>query len=1151
MTTLARLLGRAGVRIACLALLGAGLGSCGGGGPGIPPLAVVLFNFSPGFGGVALNAPLELRFSAPVDLDTVTPDTIRIFTTTTTTDQPDPGAPAIGDYEVTGDVVVFRPRIPRRADLTDAGLRIGFTYAIQVPASPDVIDPVRTIEGDPNVVSFIEFFTTLNSTILPAPGDIPAEPNLPQLYRFFIDEFDYTNSLGLDECDRLQRDGSGQPILDSFGNPIPAFPGALSAPQVIDSDPSEGESGFGTITGIVQGLGTAFVRLDPITLLFSEPVSPWRIRAQNVSIRNVNLGGETFDLFMFFTQDRSEVKLQITVFDADSAFDQASVPQGRYVLTLTQFTDLAGNPLVNPRGMSGCEASGTFELSFSTVSSPSLPTDVTLTFQDDDGNAYVDYGGLGTANHDSNLLPQHMAPFLGGLAVDYVPAASPSNQSSSANWGDTAMWTGAEVRYDNGYDPNDATRQVPQAMRLRGGTNTGATPILCPIAGRATGASDPAGSTNGTVAAPGEPGKVDFFVEGAQTIELFTGNAATGPIVYNYNRFDLLEDTATGEKPVLMARKTTRDDSLFPLIILVEDDVVITGTVNVDGKNGEFGFNGPNDFDPAFDRNPGGLGGYGGPGGGYGGDGGASTLGSDQTLVDGQNGGVPFNVIGPLDQLSEAVAGLTGMSTGGGGLYNEDTPKEDANNDDAVDSIPNFQGGGGGGTRTNGNNGADSSGTTPGITDHGRGGLQVGTTTSGFFEGGILAPGGAGGGGGAGDDDGGGTGTLLGLLEDGVVDSRDDGGGGGGGGGGFFGIACRGDMTLGSIDIMDPMDPMDDIVSPAFFRCVGGRGGSTWDESSLSGTSPPVPIAGGDQGQGEAGGGGGGGGIAIIAGGTMTVTAMEAYAFGKLGGNSPNIEGGDRTGADEAGAGGGGKIYMADSNGFGPGEVVGNLQVFLQPDPTRPGLTPEQQQDFAEMSGQVVLLLGIWGDEPREAMFGATQIVTECFDTLSDSTSYDGALILWNAPRFPYSGGSPSLRTMRIFVDTVKAGPGGLPDIAAVEAPDGTFALDPSIGFTQEVPEADAMVPAAYQMEQVLPAGAGSLGKRFVRLRIKFDPTLISTDPNVLLGPAPLGFAPPGGALLPIADDPATPGLENTRGNLDTAPQGVPAIAEVRVTFTP
>jgi hypothetical protein len=1141
------------MRIACLALLAAGLGSCGGGGGGIPPLAVVLFNFSPGFGGVHLNSPLELRFSAPVDEETVTPDTIRIFTTTTTTEQPDPGAPAIGDYEVTGDVVVFRPRIPRRADLTDTGLRIGFTYAIQVPASPDVIEPVRTIEGDPNIVSFIEFFTTLNSTILPAPADIPAEPNLPQLHRFFIDEFDYTNSLGIDSCDRLLRDGSGNPILDSFGNPIPAFPGALAAPQVVDTDPAEGESGFGTITGIVQGLGTAFVRLDPITLLFSEPIGPWRVRAQNVSIRNVNLGGETFDLFMFFTQDRAEVKLQITVFDADSAFDQASVPQGRYVLTLTQFTDLAGNPLVNPRGASGCEASGTFELSFSTVSSPSLPTDITLTFQDDDGNGYVDYGGLGTANHNSNLLPQHMAPFLGGLATDYVASPSPSNQTSSANWGGTAFWTGAEVRYDNGFDLNDPTRQIPAAMRLRGSTNTGGTPILCPLAGRGTGPSHAAGTTNGMIPAPGEPGKVDFFILGTASVELFTGNATTGPIVYHYNRLDILED-GVGNKARLTARKVNADDSLFPLIVFVEDDAVITGVINVDGTNGIFGFNGPNDASgPAtFGRDPGGPGGVGGPGGGPGGGGGASDLSTaDAFRLDGQNGGVPYNVIGPLDQLSEAIATVTGMSTGGGGLYN-DAQTKDTNGDCTdgdpgtsctIEVIPAFQGGGGGGTGSGGSGGGDISSAAPGVSDHGRGGQQVGTLSAGFTEEGILASGGAGGGGGAADDDGGGENQTI---ENGAADPRDDGGGGGGGGGGFFGLAVRGDLTLGFLDDQGTPDPMDDVLHPAIIRAVGGRGGSTYSEAFIGGNPPVVLDPAGDQGQGEAGGGGGGGGVAIVVGGDITFVDCRIFTFGKIGGNSPGIEGGDRATADQGGNGGGGKIHIADGDGFVLGELVTS---FFEPDPSDPSLTPEEAQDLLEMSGLSTLSLGIWGDEPREAMFGPTKIVTETFDTLSDSTSYDGALVLWNAPRYPFLPGD---KTMRIFLDTVKAGVGGFPDIVNVEAADGSFTLNPSIGFTQELLAAET-VPA-YQMSEVLPAGAGSLGKRFARVRIVFDPTRISTDGDVLLagdGVTYFGFDPAGGSPLPIADDPGTPGLENTRGNLDTAPAGVPAIAEVRVTFTP
>jgi len=367
----------------------------------------------------------------------------------------------------------------------------------------------------------------------------------------------------------------------------------------------------------------------------------------------------------------------------------------------------------------------------------------------------------------------------------------------------------------------------------------------------------------------------------------------------------------------------------------------------------------------------------------------------------------------------------------------------------------------------------------------------------------------------------------------------DDGGGGGGGGGGFFGIAVRGNLTLGNRDTVGTPDPADDIVRPAVFRSVGGRGGSTYQ--TVTGSPPAPASATAPRGEGSAGGGGGGGGVSIIAGGSITATACQIFCYGKLGGSAPSIEAGGRAAADQGGNGGGGKAYVADSNGFGPAE----LSAFVI-NPT--GVAA----DATEMSGLMTLSLDVYGNGPREAMFGPTQIVTEFFDTLSDSTSYDGALILWNAPRFSYAAGDGSMRVMRIFIDTVKGGAGGLPDVTTVEAPDGSFTLDPSKGFTQEVPAVDPLGPAAaYQMQEVLPAGAASQGKRFVRVRIKFDPTLISASGDVLLGPAPLGFAPAGAPLLPIADDPATPGLENTRGNLDTAPQGVPAIAELRVTFTP
>ena len=108
-------------RIAALCLLVGGLAGCStGGGPGLPALEVLAFNFGPGFGGVPLNANLILTFSAPVDIATVNSDSIRIVTVSTTTAQPDPGAPAVGTYEVNGEQVTFKPKVPQLADLSSS-----------------------------------------------------------------------------------------------------------------------------------------------------------------------------------------------------------------------------------------------------------------------------------------------------------------------------------------------------------------------------------------------------------------------------------------------------------------------------------------------------------------------------------------------------------------------------------------------------------------------------------------------------------------------------------------------------------------------------------------------------------------------------------------------------------------------------------------------------------------------------------------------------------------------------------------------------------------------------------------------------------------------------------------------------------------------
>ena len=579
--------------MALLAAMGMVLGACKSDDKGFPPLAVEIFNFSPNFAGVRLNAPLELTFSAPVDPTSVDPDSIRIFTTTTTTNEPDPGAPAIGVFVTNGNVVRFLPRIPQRADLSDAGLRIGFRYAVQVPAFP-ALNTVRTTAGDPVEIPFNEEFTTLNQTILPAPGDITAEPNLPSLHMFFIDE---SIENGNDPCARADL-----PLADR------------DSPQVVFTDPSEGESGFGTITGIQPGLGTAFVRMDPITINFSEPVSTWRIRSEDVTIRNTNLGGKNFDIFLNFRQDRTISELQATVFDSESAFDKASVPQGRYILSLTNFTDLSGNPLVNS---GSCSADGTFQLSFSTISSPTVPTDIMLTFDDVDGDGHVDVGGLGTGANDPNAFPDWATVplvFLGGMATDQVSMPSPSAVSSGANWGNVAYWTGAEMRFDNGYDPLDPIdmdRPIPPSLRLRGGVIGSATAIMAPLAGRGSGASDPAnGTSDGSVPVldVGDEGKVDFSVTTDTTIRLFTGNSTTGPILYHYRRFTLTGGTgAAGFQPGASRPQPVRSS---PLLIFAEDSMVIRNAiVTVDGQDGDFGFNGANDASgTALPRNPGGAG---------------------------------------------------------------------------------------------------------------------------------------------------------------------------------------------------------------------------------------------------------------------------------------------------------------------------------------------------------------------------------------------------------------------------------------------------------------------------------------------------------------------------------------------------------------
>jgi hypothetical protein len=106
-----------------------------------------------GLTGVALNAPLVIRFSSRVEPASVRADTIQI--------RHGPGfaQQVQGDFEVDGPVATFRPRLPVLADLSDGGFQPGTPYQLTIPGLP-VSSTVRSRTGDPVSKSHVAYFLT-------------------------------------------------------------------------------------------------------------------------------------------------------------------------------------------------------------------------------------------------------------------------------------------------------------------------------------------------------------------------------------------------------------------------------------------------------------------------------------------------------------------------------------------------------------------------------------------------------------------------------------------------------------------------------------------------------------------------------------------------------------------------------------------------------------------------------------------------------------------------------------------------------------------------------------------------------------------------------------------------------------------------------
>ena len=153
------------VRFAALLAAGLALGAvgCGGGGGGgsdpefgARTLRVVDIDLD-GRDGVSLNVPMTIEFSEFVLPSTIRHDTIQIRV------GPRFGVQSFGDFKVAGNIVTFYPRLPVRADLSDAGFQPQCTYRVTVLGHPKVTQ-VRSYAGRPLVRTHVGSFQTAAAT---------------------------------------------------------------------------------------------------------------------------------------------------------------------------------------------------------------------------------------------------------------------------------------------------------------------------------------------------------------------------------------------------------------------------------------------------------------------------------------------------------------------------------------------------------------------------------------------------------------------------------------------------------------------------------------------------------------------------------------------------------------------------------------------------------------------------------------------------------------------------------------------------------------------------------------------------------------------------------------------------------------------------
>jgi len=905
--------------VALIVMLGfsVSMTSCGGGAGGTNPDLVLLGFNVPNLSGIPLNQALIFTFSAEINPQTITPDSLRVVGTE---------GPFFEETVVDGNLVALLPTTPNFADYSDAGLQPDIEYTVSLTEFP-AVTTIESITGKPLLEAATFTFKTLPAKSVDivsnircnGPDGILGTPDddTPTSPSFFIETrrpirhgTPWTQGGKGDDAGCLQNSGPGNelystPSIDPSALQTGTGPGARllclqneGSPRVIEAltiprhdtqsfgDPSAAQAGFIDLPAIRCKLNEP---LDPLTV---EPffagipvnIQLWRVAFKDGTFRDPPDQILTNKPIVVQSIEESEIIL----------VPAGPVPQGIYCVNITPAVkDLAGCPLrtndrPNPAigGYDQYEGEAAFSsaippgyrIYFKTLVVPDTP----LSIIEDFNNNLAEWG-----DNDSGTNPLH--PPEPGLYSESLPDAGGGGFA-----GDPLVLL-----------PGTGTLAAPFGGHTYGGLGIPGGDPLGTLAGQST---TGLWNGNGTATGPGDP---IYTVDGYRFLNIPTifptpvaGNPQVGSLqaihqpwagngldgVFDTNGSDRGMDSDVGsingdgiyevQSFRIRAGDTVTVKGSKPLLILCQGDFLIEGNLLLNGKKGSPGFD--SDGSAAY-TNPGaartgGVGGGGGPGGGAGGDGADTTLSPGD---DGGNGSTGSTMFGSLASQGHS-AGLGHMGTAEG----------------VAGSNDGSGGGGGGGYAAAGTNGTRSTGALAGA-----GGPLFGDAA--FTRGiALFSPdrgycnnsnvgGGAGGGGGSADDDNGASETGNG----GFANGGDDGGGGGGGGGGALWVFARGIVSVTATGVIqanggaggNTYGPADQLIDP------GPDAGSAGDDVFLGLLGTPA-VASGDGGPG--GGGAGGGiclvgkdGVAVAAGGTVSAT-------GGLGGESNNASRVGGNGAD-------------------------------------------------------------------------------------------------------------------------------------------------------------------------------------------------------------------------------------------------------------